>query len=222
MGNRRATAAAKRSKTAAGVRPSTAGKYDTAYTKKKDFVARPNQFLDQCLQRIALHQRGRRKRTALDIGLGQGRNAMLLARRGYAVTGIDRSEVGVAAARRMATARGLHINAILADAQTYDFGRNRWDLIVLLYYPQPMILMKRLMAAVRPGGYILVERFSRPKSINSLDDRDTRRPSPMLRSFLDWQVLHYENDRLNSDWHWNGQSPTGPMVRLLARKPRRR
>jgi 2-polyprenyl-3-methyl-5-hydroxy-6-metoxy-1,4-benzoquinol methylase len=215
----RPVSGAKRANVATQARRSTASKYDVAYAAKKDFVARPNAFLDQCLRRIAPHQRSRRKRLALDIGLGQGRNALLLAQRGYDTTGIDRSEVGVLSARRMAAARGLRINAIIADAQQHDFGRNRWDLIVLLYYPQPMILIERLKAAVRPGGYIVVERFSRPKSINPLDERETRRPSPMLRCFLDWQVLDYEHDVLKSDWHWNGESPTGRIVRLLARKP---
>ena len=201
-------------------RASPAAKYDAAYTARRDFVARPNAFLDTCLRRIALHQRSRRrKRRALDIGLGQGRNAVLLARRGYDTTGIDRSEVGVKAARRMAAARGVRVDAVVADLQRYDFGRNRWDVIVLLYYPQPMILIERLKAALRPGGYIVVERFSRPKSINRLDDRETRQPSPMLRCFLDWRILHYEHDELKSDWHWNGLSPTGPIVRLLVRKP---
>jgi len=76
---------------------------------------------------------------------------MLLARRGYTTTGIDRSEVGVLAARRAAVARGLRISAVLADTAKYDFGRERWDLIVLLYFPQPMILIERLKAAVRPA-----------------------------------------------------------------------
>ena len=208
---------------------STASKYDAAYKAKKDFVTWANAFLAECLERIALRRRARkgarrgaprrRKRRALDIGLGQGRNAMLLARRGYDTTGIDRSEVGVIAARRAAAARGLRINAVLADTETYSFGRNRWDLIVLLYYPQPMFLIDRLKRAVRPGGYIVVERFSRPKAIHSIDRREARRPSPMLRSFLDWRVLHYSSDEFESDWHWNGESPAGAIVRLLARKP---
>jgi SAM-dependent methyltransferase len=201
-------------------------KYDAAYTAKKDFVARPNAFLKQCLRRIAppkkgLRRKPRRERCALDIGLGQGRNAMLLAQFRYATTGIDRSEVGVLAARRMAAARGVSINAVVADNEKYDFGRNRWDLIVLLYYPQPMILIDRLKAAVRPGGYILVERFSRPKANNPRDKRESRAHSPMLASFLDWCVLHYENDEFESDWHWDGESPRGPIVRVLARKPSR-
>src|SRR5690349_11048777 len=101
-------------------------RYDAAYTAKKDFVARPNAFLARCLEHITSQQRkSRRKRLALDIGLGQGRNAMLLAQRGYATTGIDRSEVGVQAARRMAAARGLSVNAVIADAHQHHFGRNR-------------------------------------------------------------------------------------------------
>src|SRR5438046_4392262 len=117
-----------------------ASKYDAAYKAKKDFVARPNMFLDRCLERIAGNQRSRRKRLALDIGLGQGRNAILLARRGYLTTGIDRSDVGVRDALRLASSRGLQINAVLADTEKYDFGRNRWDVILLMYYPQPMFL----------------------------------------------------------------------------------
>lgn len=197
-------------------------KYDAAYTKKKDFVARPNAFLRKCLQRIAPKKGSRRKRRALDIGLGQGRNAMLLAQFGYVTTGIDRSEVGVQSARRTAASRGLSIDFVVADTEEYDFGRNRWDLIVLLYYPQPMILIDRLKSAVRPGGYILVERFSRPKAIHSRDKREAKAASPMLSSFVDWRVLHYENDEFDSDWHWDGESRRGAIVRLLARKPTKR
>ncbi len=206
------------------VAASSIRKYNAAYTAKKDFVARPNAFLATCLQRIAA-RRGAglvgpgRTRRALDIGLGQGRNALLLAQSGYATTGIDRSEVGVAAAQRMAAARDLHIEAVIADSERFDYGRNRWDLIVLLYYPQPMILMPRLKAAVRPGGHIVVERFSRDSKGNPLDKRESRRHNPMLECFLNWRVLHYEHDEFETDWHWDGESPTGPIVRLLARKP---
>ena len=233
MGKRRAgsgVGCADRAPSAAPKAPSPS-KYDAAYAAKKDFVARPNAFLARCLTRIADAQHAqyarprkpRRKRRALDIGLGQGRNAMLLARRGYDTTGIDRNEVGADAARRVAAARGLRINVVVGDTESYPFGRNRWDLIVLLYYPMPMILIERIKAAVRPGGHLVIERFSRPDACtNARDRRDTRRRSPMIRALLDWHVLHYENDEFESDWHWNGEAPTGPIVRLLARKPRMR
>jgi len=216
-------------------------KYNAAYTVKKDYIARPNAFLAQCLKRIRgagagaprkPNKRLRRKSRALDIGLGQGRNALLMAQRDFAVTGIDHSEVGVRAALRMAAARGFggkkrtdRIHAVVADTERFEYGRNRWDLIVLLYYPLPMVLMERLKRAVRPGGHIVIERFSRPnhgKAAHAIDRRETKKPSPMFESFADWHVLHYEHDEFESDWHWNGESPRGPIVRLLARKPSRR
>jgi 2-polyprenyl-3-methyl-5-hydroxy-6-metoxy-1,4-benzoquinol methylase len=221
----KATSNSSANRVALQARRTSVAKYDVAYAaKKKDFVNRPNAFLAQCLRRIAPPRGSRRMPKALDIGLGQGRNAVLLARSGYDTTGIDRSEVGVRAAQRVAAARGVSINAVLADTEEYSFGRNRWDLIVLLYYPQPMILMRRFLAAVRPGGHIVIERFSRPPcatGANPLDRREERRPSPMLQCFADWHVLHYESDEFESDWHWNGESPRGPIVRLLARKPSR-
>ena len=83
--------------------------------------------LARCLKRLcpsaplrAVSQRPPRTRRALDIGLGQGRNAILLAKNGYATTGIDRSEVGVQAARRMAVT-GL---AIMVIIPAILFGRS--------------------------------------------------------------------------------------------------
>lgn len=210
--------------TAAKARRTSVKKYNDAYAAKKDFVPRHNAFLAECIRRIAPKHSPQRKLKALDIGLGQGRNAILLARSGYDTTGIDRSDVGILGAQRLAASRKVSINAVLADTEEFDFGNNRWDLIALLYYPQPMVLLPRLKAAVRPGGHIIIERFSRPKcapGAHLLDRQETRRPSPMLASFLDWHVIHYESDDFISDWHWSGESPRGPMVRMLARKPSR-
>jgi 2-polyprenyl-3-methyl-5-hydroxy-6-metoxy-1,4-benzoquinol methylase len=212
----------------ATIRPHAAAsikKYNDAYAAKKDFVARPNAFLKQCLDRIARKEGSKRKRRALDVGLGQGRNGLLLAQRGYDVTGIDRSEVGIRAAERMSAARDVKINAVIADSERFAYGCNRWDLIVLLYYPQPMFLIDRLKRAVKPGGHIIVERFSRPnhpRTGHAVDRRETKKPSPMLECFTDWHVLHYQSDEFESDWHWDGESPRGAIVRVLARKPRRR
>ncbi len=212
-----------------GIKPDVGesiAKYNAAYASSKDFVPEPNAFLARCLERIAAAPPPPQGAPvgpvarALDIGIGQGRNAFLLVRAGYDTTGIDRSEVGVEAARRGTAALGVKLRAVVADAQTYDFGCECWDLIALLYYPLPIALLDRVKASVRAGGYIVVERFSqKDKDAVGPDAEDGRLPNPMLRHFLDWNVLHYEHDVFQSDWHWSGESPTGPIVRLLARKP---
>src|SRR6185503_4064408 len=48
---------------------------------------------------------------ALDVGMGDGRNTIALAQRGYRVVGFDFSDVGVNRARRRAAELGLTIDA---------------------------------------------------------------------------------------------------------------
>lgn len=194
-------------------------KYNAAYVSQQDFVQEPNAFLVSCLQQLARNGPPANS-LALDIGIGQGRNAVLLARAGYDTVGIDRSDVGVEAVRRLAVAFGSRLRAEVADATTYDFGRDNWDLITLLYYPLPLLIIDRVKAAVRSGGHIVVERFTQNgKDAVGPDSDEGKLPNPMLRCFQDWQVLHYEHNVFQSDWHWSGESPTGPIVRVLARKP---
>jgi SAM-dependent methyltransferase len=205
----------------------SASKYDAAYRDQQDFVSEPNRFLAECIARIAgagstdstpTVEEPPRPR-AMEIGIGQGRNAILLAQHGFDTFGIDRSEVGVRAAREHAADLGLVLTVDVADATSYDFGLDKWDVIVMLYYPTPMLVIERVKAAVKPGGYIIVERFSMPKNDDGVDMLESRRPNPMLQAFADWHVLHYEHDVFTSDWHWRGESATGPIVRILARKP---
>jgi len=57
----------------------------------------------------------------LDIGAGTGRTALDLARRGHAVTALDRDPKLVAELRRRAS--GIAVATVLADAREFDLGR---------------------------------------------------------------------------------------------------
>ena len=56
--------------------------------------------------------------TALDLGAGEGRNAVWLAQRGWQVTAVDFSAVGLAKAAQLADAAGVTLTAICADVGT--------------------------------------------------------------------------------------------------------
>jgi 2-polyprenyl-3-methyl-5-hydroxy-6-metoxy-1,4-benzoquinol methylase len=77
--------------------------------------------------------RDRQPGAALDLGMGEGRNAVFLARLGWRVTGVDLSDVAVAQAKKHAEEAGVPLQAIVADLDQYTFGRQRWDLIALFY-----------------------------------------------------------------------------------------
>ena len=69
----------------------------------------------------------------LCIGEGEGRNALFLASRGYAVEAFDVSAVGLVKARALAEERHLTLRTTVADLAHYDFGQRRWSGIVSIF-----------------------------------------------------------------------------------------
>lgn len=97
---------------------------------------------------------------ALDLAAGEGRMALWLASRGWAVTALDFSSVGLAKGRARAEAEGLDVRWRLADATTADVGDAAFELVLVLYLHLPRAslagVLGRGAAAVAPGGRFVV------------------------------------------------------------------
>ena len=94
---------------------------------------------------------------ALDVCMGEGRNSIFLAGLGWKVTGFDVSDVAVANALAKAKKAGVGIIAVRSGYQNFDFGHERWDLIVMTYAYFPirnMKYVKRLIESMRRGGLL--------------------------------------------------------------------
>ncbi|WP_051669420.1 class I SAM-dependent methyltransferase [Bryobacter aggregatus] len=171
------------------------------------FSKQPNAFLVEIL-------RNRKPGAALDVGMGQGRNAIYLAQQGWEVTGIDSADEGVKHANREAARLGLRLHTQVTSFEQFDFGEAKWDLIVLLYEPTKSIA-PRVTRALKPGGLVLIE------------DRhlDTRRVWPagafadneLPKLFPELRVLRYEDVWAKPDWSAKGLEER--LVRLAAEKP---
>jgi SAM-dependent methyltransferase len=97
---------------------------------------------------------------ALDLGCGEGRNAIWLAEHGWQVTGVDFSEIGLDKARRLAADRGVEAAWVRADLLDYQPEQGAFDLVIVMYIQLPAAqladVMKRASAALAPGGTLLV------------------------------------------------------------------
>jgi len=100
---------------------------------------------------------------ALDLAAGEGRNSVWLAERGWRVTAVDFSRVGLNKGRRLATARGVgeaRIEWILADLCDYEPVQDSFDLVLVTYFQVGAELraavLARAAAALAPGGTLLV------------------------------------------------------------------
>jgi hypothetical protein len=101
---------------------------------------------------------GRKPGKALDVGMGQGRNALFLASRGWDVTGVDISDEGIRQAEEAARAAGLTIHTENADLETWSWGKDRYDLIAFIYMGSSPPVDK-IRTALRPGGLVVIEFF---------------------------------------------------------------
>ena len=73
-----------------------------------------------------------RNRVILDVGTGTGRAALLLARGGAHVTGVDASSEMLAIARKRATEEGAPVRFLVGDAHALDFSDRTFDVAISL------------------------------------------------------------------------------------------
>jgi SAM-dependent methyltransferase len=128
--------------------------WNATYREARDFNPHPNTFLAETVK-------GRRPGVALDVAMGQGRNALYLASQGWRVTGIDISDEGLRQAREAAAARKLQIDAINTDMDTWDYGYEKWDLVSLIYAGASCDAKKlrAVQRGLRRGGLVVLEGF---------------------------------------------------------------
>jgi SAM-dependent methyltransferase len=97
---------------------------------------------------------------ALDLACGEGRNAVWLAERGWQVTGVDFSKVGLQKAARLAESRGVQADWIAADLLDYRPEPQAFELVIVFYLQLAAAERSPILAsaasAVAPGGTFLL------------------------------------------------------------------
>ena len=97
--------------------------------------------------------------TALDVGCGEGADAIWLAGRGWTVTAVDVSTVAVDRARQAAERAGVTVAWMAGDVLAQALPEGAFDLVSLQYPALPTAAgdaaVARLLATVRPGGVLL-------------------------------------------------------------------
>ena len=157
---------------------------------------------------------GRKPGAALDLGMGQGRNAVYLAERGWDTTGVDISEVGVEQAKQNASARGVKLNAVVENLNAFDLGIEKWDLITSFYMHSwhrrsKTDVPKRIYDALKPGGLLVIEGFAEPPNKFGLQTEQ------LAKEFGQMLILKNENVDDYPAWYLPEKVP---LVRFVAEK----
>lgn len=143
------------------------------------------------------------KGRALDIAMGEGRNAVFLAKKGFLAEGVDISTVGLRKARRLAAENGVKITAVAADLNKYKITPGRYQVILNFYYLQRS-LIPQIKAGLAPGGVVVFEAHTAAQRDNpgarGWDKEFLLEPGELKKAFAEFEILHYTetNDGTNA------------------------
>lgn len=123
----------------------------------------------------------------LDVGCGQGRDALFIARLGHRVTAVDISPSGIGDLAADAEAEGLDIKAVVADIRSYR-PEELYDVVVIdrtlhmLQEEERIAVLRHLVPQVAPKGYVLIaDEKSNIAGIESAFTVSTSKWTPILK-----------------------------------------
>jgi SAM-dependent methyltransferase len=134
--------------------PAQAAEWDARYSERDGTMwsGRPN---GRLVAEVVSLAPGR----ALDVGCGEGADAIWLARHGWTVTAIDISEVAVGRAREAAQSAGAAVDWLCGDALQTPFPARSFDLLSMQYPALPKsageAVLRTLLDTVRAGGLLV-------------------------------------------------------------------
>jgi tellurite methyltransferase len=131
----------------------------------------------------------------LDVGMGEGRNAVFLAQKGFEVTGIDISSVAIKKAQMLADELNVRINTIAASIHDYDFPEHSFDAIICYYFVD-RALNKKILKWLKPGGVLVYEAHTLNQIKVPGEEHYNRnwllKPGELLSMFEGSTILKYE------------------------------
>jgi len=151
---------------------------------------------------------------ALDVAMGQGRNTIWLAQQGWDTTGFDAARDGVNLANETAQKLGLKMHTEVTTIEKFDFGENRWDLI-LLSYAGCAELAPKVERALKPGGILIVEAFHTDALKTMKIGGSLCSTGELPHAFQGLRTVRYEEPIAKPDW----APRPARVVRFYAVKP---
>lgn len=138
----------------------------------------------------------------LDVACGYGRHSVELARRGFAVTGLDLSSVQLAHARERAAAAAVDVDWRRGDSRTMTFDAE-FDAAINMFLSfgyfdtdeEHLALLRGVARALRPGGRFLMDFWNREHEIRGFERWLVERTGEVFE-VEEWEFDH-RRGRLN-------------------------
>lgn len=139
----------------------------------------------------------------LDVGCGEGKDAVFFARNGYEVTAFDLAESGLEKGRRLADACGVEINFFQADVMAYR-PTETFDIVfssgVLHYIPEDLRgeILSSYQTHTAPGGLHALNVFVEKPFIPAAPDEEIEahpwRSGELAMLYASWKFHRFDEE----------------------------
>ena len=132
-------------------------------------------------------------RHVADIAMGNGRDALFLAEKGFIVTGLERSVEAIKLSKETMARKNLFIWPVLADARALPYRENSFDSVTVFYFLQREAV-DEIRALLKKGGILIYETYLKRQN----DIARPRNPAYLLDDgeligyFKGFELLFYE------------------------------
>jgi SAM-dependent methyltransferase len=205
-------------------------------------ASRKHGFIEASVDWIIRYTKIQKRAKILDLGCGPGLYTERFAKQGFDVTGIDFSRRSIEYAKQQMAENHTDTKYLYQDYLTIDYT-NEFDLVILIYcdfgvFPdaEADILLKKVHAALKPGGCFIFDVFTPVKYSGVKDHHQTWdclesgfwRPYPYIclstqhiypenDTFMDQHVVMDQRDTCEVYRNWNHCYSRQTMTRLMNR-----
>jgi len=203
--------------------------------KEKIIELKPNPVLEKFIKSFP-------KGKALDLGAGQGRNSIFLAKKGFKVEAIDKDYKSLEICSNSAKNKKLKIKIIKSDIRKFDFKKNKYSLVVsvasldFLKKKEIEIIIKKIRESLIKNGIIFLFVFSVKdplyKKIKKIELKEIEENTFYLpkyktyRHFFtkkeiheilqEFKIIHLKQKKIKDTGH--GQSHFHNTIEVIAKK----
>lgn len=169
--------------------------YEKCYDQEEYYWGlEPAPFLDDLLE---IADANKKTVKVLDIGCGEGKDAVYMAQKGCKVTAFDITESGIRKTKALAESRGVEIDAFVADVNDFSI-EDKFDIVystgTIQYLFDENIdgFFEKIKSMVNLGGYVYFNVFVDKPFLELPPDWDKEekmwKTGQLFSYFADWEI----------------------------------
>ncbi|MFH1290462.1 MAG: methyltransferase domain-containing protein [Nanoarchaeota archaeon] len=193
--------------------------FEEEYKKEKFYLGiEPHQIVETALDYV---KSGR----ALDLGVGEGRDAVFLAKKGFDVTGLDISETGIRHFLELAKKEKVNVTGTVEDIAKFEFEEN-YDLLISLstfqFIERKEILkvIARMKEHTKEAGINVITAFNEDNPYKEF--AYLFKKNELKDFYSGWEILEYKEEITPLEKHGKDERPhRHGITSIIARKPKK-